>query len=45
VLLAHASSFEYDAAEAEKAGGTSYIVLAYRFANGEEGGSLPAPSP
>ncbi len=45
VLLAHASSFEYDAAEAEKAGGTSYIVLAYRCANGEEGGSLPAPSP
>lgn len=45
VLLAHASSFEYDAAEAEKAGGTSYIVLAYRCANGEEGGNLPAPSP
>ena len=30
VLLGHVSSFEYNAAEAEKAGGTSYITAAYR---------------
>ena len=29
VLLAHFSSFEYNAAEAEKTGGTSYITTAY----------------
>lgn len=29
VLLAHSSSFEYNAAEAEKSGGTSYITAAY----------------
>jgi len=45
VLLAHASSFEYDAAEAAKAGGTSYIVLAYRCDDGGEDESIPAPSP
>lgn len=30
VLLAHFSSFDYNAAEAEKTGGTSYITAAYR---------------
>ncbi len=45
VLLAHASSFEYNPAEAEKTGGTSYIVLAYRHADGEEDDSILAPSP
>ena len=29
VLLAHSSSFEYNAVEAEKTGGTSYITAAY----------------